>query len=161
MTPSWVDEEEGTAKAARLAGEPIPASPKYQQFIEREQGQQRLFAAAPVVSRFEITVPPSLNGMYFNFPGHGRVPTTKYTGWKAIAGWEIRAANPTKISGPYRFTLLLPEKLRGDIDNRVKATLDLLVSLGVTPDDSKAVETVCRRDASVKPGRCIVVVSEA
>jgi hypothetical protein len=45
--PVWVDQEERRGKAAAMRGRPQPVSGRYQRFIEREQGQQRLFPEAP------------------------------------------------------------------------------------------------------------------
>jgi hypothetical protein len=41
--PAWVDQEERRGKDAATRGHPRPVSGRYQRFIEREQGQQRLF----------------------------------------------------------------------------------------------------------------------
>lgn len=106
--------------------------------------------------RIELPLPPSLNNAYANNPRGGRYPTKKTTKWKDEAGWIILAMALPRIHGPYRFTLLVPQKMRGDVSNRPKLVEDLFVKLGITPDDSKAVEITCRRDSNVPPGSCIV-----
>lgn len=110
----------------------------------------------------ELPLVPSLNNAYANNPRGGRYPTKRVAEWKAEAGWTIQMLRDVnragKVSGPYSFTLLVPERMRGDVSNRPKLVEDLFVSLGITPDDSKSVETTCRRDPSVRPGRCIVMV---
>ena len=106
----------------------------------------------------ELPMVPSLNNAYANNPRGGRYPTKQVSDWKTNAGWLVRLAKPPKIEGPYRFTLLVSKKMRGDVSNRPKLVEDLFVSLGVTPDDSMAVETTCRRDASVLRWRCVVLV---
>lgn len=112
------------------------------------------------MTSFSIELPlvPSLNNAYANNPRGGRYQTKKVIYWKGEAGWLIHLAKPPKITGSYRFILLVPKDMAGDVSNRPKLAEDLLVTLGVTPDDSKSTETTCRRDPSVKPGRCVVVV---
>jgi len=122
--------------------------------------QARLSPSEGGVTSFRIELPlvPSLNNAYANNPRGGRHPTERVANWKNTAGLFVRLAKPPKIEGPYRFTLFVPEKMRGDVSNRPKLVEDLFVSLGVTPDDSKSVETTCRRNASVPRGRCVVLV---
>lgn len=120
------------------------------------------------IFRIELPIVPSLNNAYFNAkpkasraPGKkfpGRIPTRQTKDWKTEAGWLVRQANPPRIRGPYKLRVLVNPKMRGDTSNRVKLAEDLLVSLQVTPDDSKAVSTGCDRDPSVPPGRCILCV---
>lgn len=86
----------------------------------------------------EIPVPPSANNLFLNTPGHGRVRTKAYRQWTRLAGWRVKEQRPGRIVGPYRLHLRLPNATRGDVDNRLKATLDLLVSLGVVDDDRLA-----------------------
>jgi hypothetical protein len=42
QAPAWVDAEEKAARLNALQGCPTPATPRYQKFIEKAQGQQRL-----------------------------------------------------------------------------------------------------------------------
>ena len=111
----------------------------------------------------EITIPPSLNGMYINVPGQGRAPSGKYKKWKKTAGWELRTARiPSDvICGRYRLTVQLPHGMAGDVDNRIKAVSDLLVSLSLTPDDRHAISVYAEKSTSVPPGRCIVQIESA
>ena len=110
--------------------------------------------------RFDLPIPPSTNGAYYNVPGRGRVATKANKEWKAEAGWMIKLAHPGRIEGKFRFTILLPENMRGDVDNRVKLALDVLgpKGCGVTPDDRHAVSAKPERSAEVPSGRCIVIV---
>ena len=73
----------------------------------------------------------------------------------------IRAEKPTPIAGPYRFTIQLPQKMRGDVDNRTKLAADLLVELGVTPDDRHAISVKAERCADVSPYGCVVILESA
>ncbi len=99
-----------------------------------------------------IPLPPSTNGLFSNVRNGGRVVTVKYKNWRAEAGWILRKAQAERIvfpiPGPCWFwaKIELPVKDRGDIDNRHKAAIDLLVSLGLTPDDKwqwRAIQERC------------------
>jgi len=115
-----------------------------------------------VTFRIELPLVPSLNNAYATNRKTGRrFLTRQAANWKEEAQWIIGVFHRGRFTGPYRLTILLPEKMRGDVDNRAKLASDILVSMGVTPDDSKAVETTCRRDASVAAGKCVVVVEAA
>ena len=109
----------------------------------------------------EIALPPSANGAYRNVPGKGRRKTKAHKDWKYAAGWEIKVMHPPRLIGPYRFTILLSEKVRGDCSNRIKLAEDLLVNLGITPDDRHAVSTHAERSADIPKGRCRIIVEEA
>ena len=112
--------------------------------------------------RAELPLPPPHNNAYINVRGRGRVPSKAHAEWKKAAGWEVVAAPCRKrIEGPFRFTILLPLKMRGDVDGRVKLPLDLLVSLGITDDDKNAVSVFAERSDSVPAGRCIVCAEAA
>src|SRR4051812_17340519 len=82
-----------------------------------------------------LPLPPSVNGLYSNRPGKGRVCTPEYRQWKHDAGWALQASPRAQFAGPFRVRLLVPEKMRGDVDGRIKAAVDLLVRHKVTPDD--------------------------
>lgn len=88
-----------------------------------------------------IPVPPSVNQMYGNRQGRGRgrYKTKAYKDWIEAAGWQIKAQRVTPVDSKYRMFLSLP-KIRGDADNRLKGVSDLLVALGLTPDDRHCVE---------------------
>ena len=110
--------------------------------------------------RAEIPIPPSTNGLFATV-GRRRVITSAYRGWRERAGWELTISKSKPVTGPYKLTILLPARMRGDLDNRVKATSDLLVSLGLTPDDHLCVSVRAERHCDVLHGRCIVEVSPA
>lgn len=84
---------------------------------------------------FSVPVPPSLNMCFSNAAGRGRVKTRAYRAWIQEAGYLLKAQRPGKVEGPYQVIIRLPQKLAGDIDNRGKPLIDLMVSHQVTPDD--------------------------
>lgn len=112
--------------------------------------------------RFTLPLPPSLNNAYGNRKdGRGRYPTKTLIQWKTEAGWLVQASEKRRIVGPYRIAISVPEKMPGDLDNRPKAILDLLVEHGVTPDDRFAYSVAVSRSPDVKAGDCLVEVSPA
>lgn len=108
-----------------------------------------------------LTIPPSLNQAYRNVPKVGRVKTRAHIDWKKAAGWEVKAQTRERIEGPYRLKIGLPISMRGDVSNRMKLPEDLLVELGITPDDKHCVSATAERRGSVLPGTCIVTVEAA
>ncbi len=85
-----------------------------------------------------VPTPPSVNGLYAN-RGGGRHKTKKYKDWLHTAGWEVVGQYPHPVVGQYTFHLTLPRmRSNADLDNRVKASLDLIVGLSlVDGDESK------------------------
>ena len=111
------------------------------------------------MTSFDLPLVPSLNNAYGNKSnGKGRYAKPHIKAWKAEAGWIVKLAKPAPIVGPYKLTVLVATKMRGDTDNRIKIASDLLVAMKVIPDDHKAVSTLCERDASIAEGRCTIVV---
>lgn len=92
-------------------------------------------------------MPPSANGMRAHFIADGKVRSVKsktYAAWKKAAAWEIAAARPGKITGPYRLYIAVQRDWRSkraaDIDNKIKPVSDALVAAGIVADDSLAEE---------------------
>lgn len=82
-------------------------------------------------------IPPSVNAMFTNIPGRGRIKTARYREWASAAGWDFNGKG--RISGPFIFRMVLSrENTRkgSDLDNRVKAPMDLLKTHGIIEDDS-------------------------
>lgn len=103
-----------------------------------------------------VTLPlaPSVNGAFANVHGKGRVRTAPYKTWAQSAGWELKAQRPIRCDcDRLEVVIALPEKMPGDVDNRVKPTLDLLVSLGLIRDDSHVYELRVHRSTLVPTGR--------
>lgn len=83
-------------------------------------------------------LPPSLNNMFVNVRGRGRIKSDRYRTWINAAGWDVKIAKAKPMHGPVRVSILLnrPSK-RSDLDNLTKPILDLLVTHGVLLDDSQ------------------------
>lgn len=102
-----------------------------------------------------LPLPPSTNGLtkavYYTDRRTGKrharkVETTQYTEWKRTAGRAlneqikaspIRMSDDARIPGPVVLTMRFgrPNKRRQDLDNRLKAPIDLLAAHGVIDDD--------------------------
>lgn len=100
-----------------------------------------LLPASSAVTFLELPTPPSVNAMFRNVrrlkgKGTGRVETELYRDWKGHAGWRLREQRPQPVPGRVLIIINI-ERLSdfADIDNRVKATLDLLVKHQVIDDD--------------------------
>jgi Holliday junction resolvase RusA-like endonuclease len=90
-----------------------------------------------------LPFPPSVNALYRNVPGRGRVKTERYKTWLRAAGNEV-LATPLDRRVPImgRFTLIVlagrPDKRLRDLDNLLKATGDLLQAHGLIENDCLA-----------------------
>jgi Holliday junction resolvase RusA-like endonuclease len=93
---------------------------------------------------------------------NGRVIKSKqYREWIEEAGYELLAQRPKAIDGPYNLGIFVNPGMRGDIDNRIKGVLDLLVTHGVTADDSKANSILIERIGPVEKGTMLVCAEPA
>jgi len=115
----------------------------------------------PQACRLTLPIPPSVNQAYVNVPKRGRVASKELKEWKAAAGWQIKTQPRAQFAGPFTIRLLLPKDMRGDVDNRLKPVLDLLVSLSITPDDRFAKSVSSERFPDIAPNECVVIVESA
>jgi Holliday junction resolvase RusA-like endonuclease len=91
---------------------------------------------APAVTFLELPAPPSTNALFRNRKGGGRVETEAYRDWKGHAGWRLREQRPRSVRGPVLVVFNIERTSEfADVDNRLKATLDLLVRHDVIDDD--------------------------
>lgn len=107
--------------------------------------------------RLRLPLPPSVNAMFINVAGRGRAKSALYKQWIEKAGWELKSQRPKKIKGRYDFTALVPENMPGDIDNRLKSLLDLLVTHQIIPDDRHARSVCISRSVMVDVGARVIV----
>lgn len=106
----------------------------------------------------ELPLPPSLNGAYANVAGVGRVKVSTYRNWQSAAVAMIRVSVPAakRIAGPIAVSILLPSKMRGDCDNRIKPILDALVASGRIDDDRNVVKVSASKELQ---GKALALVS--
>jgi Holliday junction resolvase RusA-like endonuclease len=109
---------------------------------------------------FDLPRAPSTNNLFRNVR-RGRVKTAKYQSWIETAGWELATQHPPKIAGSVAVTALVGlSKRRPDIDNGLKALIDLFVAHQVLDDDANVVEVFARLDKCVPSGRVHVTVRQ-
>lgn len=104
--------------------------------------------------------PPSVNQLFANIPGKGRVKTAAYRAWIAAAGWMIKAQRPQPIRGKYNL-LILVGPTRADLGNCEKAVSDLLQALGVIENDRLGEEIALKRSDDVPANQVHCIVQEA
>lgn len=83
-----------------------------------------------------IPRPPSTNNLYRNI-GRRRARSKAYDKWIAHAGRILALQRPEHVPGPVSIEIKVEKrgKAREDIDNRIKAAVDLLVKHNVIDDD--------------------------
>lgn len=84
-----------------------------------------------------VHMPPSVNAMFRNVPGRGRVRTQRYRDWASAAGWDFNGKG--RIEGPFSFRMIVSRKKArkgSDLDNRIKPVLDLMKTHEIIEDDS-------------------------
>ena len=88
--------------------------------------------------------PPSTNNLFASRSQGGRAKTGKYRTWQRLAALSLRPIE--KVPGPVRLDFLFgaPDNRRRDLDNYLKAPIDLLVKCGAIDDD----RNVCRLSAA-------------
>lgn len=105
---------------------------------EAGQGCQDGEAAgtSPAAISFTMPMPPSVNQLFKNLPGKGRVKTDQYFDWRAFAVTAIRRQGVGGMTG--RVIIIFGVErlsLSADVDNRIKAMLDAMVEAKVLEDD--------------------------
>lgn len=93
---------------------------------------------------YRIPSPPSVNNLYANIPGRGRIKSERYKAWLNAAGWAVSPRPAAPMSGPVAVEIVLGSR-RLDIDNGSKACLDLLVKMAVIADDKQVIDLHIRR----------------
>jgi Holliday junction resolvase RusA-like endonuclease len=106
-----------------------------------------------------LPLPPSVNALWFNRPGVGRVRSTQYQNWIKSAGWELKSQRPPHVAGDISVSIRAgrPSRRR-DLDSIFKGLLDLLVSCQVVDDDRYVNALMAVWDSTIEPGRCRVSI---
>ena len=113
----------------------------------------------------QIPLPPSVNALFANVPGKGRVRTKLYRAWSKAALDFAWCSKPQggfpHFDGAFDVQIIVPLKMRGDVDNRLKPVLDWLKTPGgIIADDVKAQRATIARGRDVEPGFCRIFVYE-
>lgn len=84
------------------------------------------------------SLPPSVNNLFANVPGKGRVKSDAYRTWLNAVSWDVALQKQLPIKGEVELEILAgrPDKRRRDISNIIKGVEDLLVRHGLIEDDS-------------------------
>lgn len=107
--------------------------------------------------------PPPTNNLYVNVRGRGRVKSARYTAWIREAAMYVNRSRPAKVSGKYRFTMIVerPDRRARDLDGLVKPVLDFLVRADLTDDDHLCQHiTVCWSGATIVPEPGVIITVE-
>lgn len=91
-------------------------------------------------------LPPSANAIWRKGRGHHFYRSKEYVSWITASLWEAKIQKVKPIEGRFGIRILIPRKMRGDADNRVKPTLDFLQKAVIIKNDSLADEVTIRRD---------------
>ena len=85
-----------------------------------------------------VPIPPSTNNLFATVD-HRRIKTKAYRDWLKDAGWQIKIQCrllPSFTRPGVRVLIEVDAPRVSDLDNRIKAMLDLLVYVHVLADDS-------------------------
>lgn len=94
-----------------------------------------------------LPLPPSVNALYRNVNGIGRVRTQEYKKWVGVADgyFFTQKKNIRGVVGKYELYIRIPVLMNGDCDNRIKPVADYLASRGVTSDDRHCMKIIVER----------------
>lgn len=99
----------------------------------------------PKEVRLSLSWPPSVNNLFLNRQGRGRIRSPEYRAWAEEAGWIIGTTKQPKLKGRVQVSIAYraPDRRKRDIDNLLKPILDLLVTHQIIEaDDSTCVRKV-------------------
>lgn len=118
---------------------------------------------SPFVIR--LPLPPSVNALFRNVPGKGRVKTGAYKSWRNVADSYALRQKPVggfpRFERDFEVIVCVPTKMRGDVDNRAKAALDVLRVYSIISDDRHAVSVTVRRVLDMPGDECRVTIRDA
>jgi Holliday junction resolvase RusA-like endonuclease len=103
--------------------------------------------------------PPSVNTLYVHVPGKGRTKTLDYRTWIRLSAAELALQRPEPFTSRVDIVIRIPEPVRGDVSNRIKAAEDLLVRTGVLPDDNGKHVRSCKAEFADVPRTEIIVTA--
>lgn len=128
----------------------------------KEQGPAIEYTLDP--QEIYLPFPPSVNAMYRNVQGRGRVKSGLYKDWEEAAGHDLKRQNPKRHKGAVELTIYLqePDNLRQkDCSNFAKATEDFLVKAGIIEGDGHSIVRSCKQVWSSETRGCRVSIRPA
>lgn len=109
-----------------------------------------------------LPCPPSVNALWRNVAGVGRVRTKRYNDWIKHAGTALLAARGQPFSASVHIIIRAPRTSNRDIDGYIKPVIDLLVSQRILASDvERFVESVGARWHDEASQDLIVLISAA
>lgn len=106
--------------------------------------------------------PPSVNGYWRSYQGRNILSKAgrayQQAGAAALAGQQVPQLGTARVQ--VTLTLYPPDRRRRDVDNYIKAPLDLLTTAGVWDDDSQIDRLTIERGPVVRGGRVDVEVTQ-
>jgi hypothetical protein len=87
---------------------------------------------------YAVSLPPSVNNLYVTI-GRKRCKASSYKTWIKGKMKALLAQRARPVPPPVSLDFTFPNSMRGDIEGRLKAAIDLLVRAGIIPDDNKKV----------------------
>lgn len=113
----------------------------------------------PEVDRLELRladIPPSVNHMFANSHHGGRHKSKDYTTWLTTTGWKMKPQFVGRVPGNVVIDLTICRMaINADLDNRIKPSLDFLVTHGLI-DDDRHVEEIHARWGGLSG--CLIVI---
>lgn len=129
--------------------------------LQRKMAQAAFIYSAPSVPGpivlSGLPMPPSVNNLFANVPGRGRVKSDRYRIWKQAAGWEVQGQiKAARIGGPVEITYTLEDGgSKADLGNHEKALTDLLVDLRVIDGDGPQIVRAIKLQWGAVTGACV------
>lgn len=116
---------------------------------------------ATPLARIVLPFPPSVNGTFRKH--NGSHLSEKYRQWRDLAGMRLAVYGPLRITGQVALDIAYcaPDRRKRDIDNLLKAPLDLLVKQGVIEDDNNRVVREIRARWVDEGGPVTITISRA
>ncbi len=107
--------------------------------------------------KITLNLPPSVNSMYRHV-GNRVYKTREAKDWITEAGWELMSAKIKPVKGKVYVGVHLYLKRDSDIDNRLKAILDLLEEQRIIENDSQVYHLTATKDKDIKNPRVEVEI---
>lgn len=109
---------------------------------------------------YDLPLPISVNALFANKEGVGRVKTRDYKKWVHQAGLSLMVQRSRPVGCPVNIEILVSEKSRCDLDNCAKCVCDVLVYRGVIQDDNKRfLRAITLRWSSEVEGMRVIITS--
>ncbi len=112
--------------------------------------------------RIELPWPPSVNTYWRNIGGRAIISKGGREYRRVAEVAVLVAGGRRNLIGALSVSILAypPDRRRRDLDNTLKAPLDVLARCGVYEDDSQIARLLIERMAVSKPGRLVIEIVE-